>query len=89
MTSLVAEATIIAVQGAFFFMLLHLRASPLFTCRIVLLKQKNCLSLENTLLLLQSFIKTVLQHLLSGVKKHCDEIKKEFERTTCNMRIVK
>lgn len=61
-------------------MLLYLKASSLFTCRIVLLKQKNCLSFENTLLLLQSFIKTAPQHLLSGVKKHCGEIKKRIRK---------
>ena len=31
---------------------------------------------------------SALQHLLDGVKKHCDKKLKECERTTCNMRIA-
>lgn len=31
---------------------------------------------------------SALQHLLDGVKKHCDKKIKECERTTCNMRIA-
>ena len=32
--------------------------------------------------------KSALQHLLDGVKKHCDKKIKECERITCNMRIA-
>ena len=31
---------------------------------------------------------SALQHLLDGVKKHCDKKIKECERITCNMRIA-